>query len=63
MSAQSITGLVLILIGAILSLIGFFVITPVNDFLTAVLVASAAFVLIFIGGSIIRTRLVRWTRH
>ena len=62
MSAQSTVGLVLILIGAILSLIGFFVISPVNDFLTAVLVMSAGFVLIAIGGGILKTRMGMWTR-
>ena len=62
MSAQSIVGLVLILIGAILCLIGFFVISPVNNFLTAVLVASIGFVLIAIGGGILRTRMGMWAR-
>jgi len=62
MSAQSTVGLVLILIGAILSLIGFFVISPVKDFLTAVLVTSAGFVLIVIGGGILKTRMGMWAR-
>jgi hypothetical protein len=62
MSAQSIVGLVLILIGAILCLIGFFVISPVHNFLTAVLVASAGFLLIAIGGGILRTRMGMWAR-
>ena len=60
MSAQSIAGLILILVGAIISLIGFFVISPVNDFLTAVLVTSVGFVLIAFGFIVMRARIGKW---
>ena len=62
MTIQSITGMALILIGAVISLIGFFVISPINDFITSVLVTAIGFVLIGVGGGITKTRLGMWVQ-
>lgn len=63
MSGQIKFGLILILIGTIISLIGFFIITPTKDFLTAVLITAVGFILIAIGGGILKSRFRNWVNR
>ena len=53
----------LIIIGAIISLISVFVMLSATDFLTATLATTVGFILIAIGASILRTRLGMWVRR
>ena len=62
MSAQGILGAILILVGAIIALVGFFVITPQQDFIVATIVTVLGFVLIVVGGGILKTRAGMWAR-
>ena len=63
MSNQSLVGIILVFIGIIVTLIGFFVISPINDFVTVVLVSSLGFLLIFVGGGILKTRIGQWVKQ
>ena len=63
MSSQSLFGLILILVGAIISLIGIFVISFVNNFLTAVIVTSIGFFIIAVGGGIVKARIGKWVNR
>lgn len=62
MSAQSILGAILILVGIIIALVGFFVITPQNDFIMATIVTAIGIVLIVVGGGVLKTRAGIWAR-
>ena len=63
MSNQSLFAIILVISGFIISLIGFFVISPISDFVTSVLVTSLGFLLIFFGAGIIKTRLSQWVKQ
>ena len=60
MSAQSVVGLILIVIGIIISLIGIFLTTPTKDFLTSVLITTVGFIFIIVGGAILKARFGKW---
>ena len=62
MSVQGILGAILILVGVIIALVGFFVITPQQDFIVATIVTVLGFVLIVVGGGILKTRAGMWAR-
>ena len=62
-SSQSIAGLILILIGAVISLIAFFIIKPENDFITSVIIGSIGFIMIAFGGIILKARIGLWIKN
>jgi uncharacterized membrane protein YiaA len=60
MSAQSVVGLIFIIIGIVISLIGIFLTTPTKDFLTSVLITTVGFIFIIAGGAILKARFGKW---
>jgi len=63
MSGQSLVGLILIIIGIIISLIGIFLTSPTKDFLTSVLITTIGFIFIISGGVILKTRFGKWLNN